>query len=254
MAGRSLLESTFGRTMDSLKTSTIVLVLVLAIGACTSQPSVPESNSQDLAPVTSINPEEPRTITDLSQISPAKALPTPLQGVSSSSASPSARVSDAIVQQNVERLFVSNLDQLRYHEGARDAPGETALLNDKAREFSEFSYQLLNQTLKEARSIEPERLAGRKLPLDLAPMILTAVMDAQGRLTEIAINSHSGDREVDQIIIDACKRGLWSRNPPAQAADSDGMYRIRVKGYIRAYVIDLKGRYKYETQLSLGLL
>jgi len=79
-------------------------------------------------------------------------------------------------------------------------------------------------------------------------------MDSQGRLTEISIESHSGDHQVDQIIIDSCKQGLWSRNPPEQAIDTDGMYRVRIRGYIRAYSFDLKGRYKYETEFGLGVL
>ncbi len=164
------------------------------------------------------------------------------------------RNQNAIVQENIERLFVSNLNQLRYHEGRAAAPGDTALLNDKARQFSEFSYQLLNQTLTAARAIEPDRLEGRNLPVDIAPVVLTAVMDPQGRLREISIESQSGDHQVDQIIIDSCKKGLWSRNPPEQALSSDGMYRVRIKGYIRAYSFDLKGRYKYETELGLGIL
>jgi hypothetical protein len=237
-----------------LKTSTIIVGLALSLAGCAAQSTAPESGAQDLNTTVSASSGEPRTITDLSQISRAKAVPTPLQGVGSNFAPPGARASNSIVQQNVERWFVANVDQLRYHEGPADAPGETGLLNDKAREFSQFSYQLLNQTLREARRLEPERLAGRKLPLDLAPMVLTAIMDSRGRLTEIVINSHSGDHQVDQIIIDACKRGLWSRNLPVQAADSDGMYRVKIRGYIRPYVIDLKGRYRYETQFGLAIL
>jgi hypothetical protein len=80
------------------------------------------------------------------------------------------------------------------------------------------------------------------------------VMNSKGRLTEISIESHSGDHQVDQIIIDSCKQGLWSRNPPEQALDEDGTYRLRIKGYIRAYSFDLKGQYKYETELGLGIL
>jgi hypothetical protein len=171
-----------------------------------------------------------------------------------SSAADSAHISNVEVQQNVERLFVSKVNQLRYREGHADAPGDTTLLNEKARKFSEFSYQLLNQTMTAARSIEPDRLAGRKLPVDIAPMVLTAVMDSQGRLTEISIDSHSGDHQVDQIIIDSCKQGLWSRNPPQQALRADGMYRLRIRGYIRAYTVDFKGRYKYQTTLALGVL
>jgi TolA-binding protein len=235
----------------------ILLGLAIALAGCASQSSEPAADSQAAAAAqTTPNSDEPRTVTDLSQISSAQAAQPqmPQLNAPNSSAVDSKHNPNAMVQQNIERLFVSNLNQLRYHEGRADAPGDTTLLNDKARRFSEFSYQLLNQTLAAARAIEPDRLAGRKLPEDIAPMVLTAVMDSEGRLTEISIESHSGDHQVDEIIIDSCKQGLWSRNPPEQALGSDGMYRVRIRGYIRAYSFDLKGRYKYETEFALGIL
>ena len=247
-----------GNRFKVVKPLAIVLVLAVAIAGCANRSSEPTTDSPGprAAATTAPNSDEPRTVTDLSQISSAKAVQAPPLQLNSgdSPASISGRNPNALVQQNIERMFVSNVNQLRYREGHADAPGDMALLNDKARKFSEFSYQLLNQTLTAAHSIEPERLAGRKLPEDIASMVLTAVMDSQGRLTEISIESHSGDRQVDQIIIDSCKQGLWSRNPPPQAIGMDGMYRLRIRGYVRAYSIDRQGRYKYETELGLGIL
>jgi hypothetical protein len=232
----------------------VLVGLTIATAGCSSHSSAPSTDSQDIGARTISNSDEPRSITDLSQISSAKAMPAPIGLKSNPSATKGATTPNATVQQNIERLFVSNPDQLRYHEGRPEAPGETMLLNDKARQFSEFSYKLLNQTLKAAHDIEPDRLTGRRLPEDISPMVLVAVMDSQGRLTEIAIESHSGDRQVDQIIIDSCKQGLWSRNPPVEAVGPDGMYRLRIRGYIRAYSIDRKGQYKYQTELGLGIL
>jgi len=234
----------------------ILLGLAALIAGCASQSSKPSTDSQAGAASAqaTLTSDEPRTVTDLSQISSAKAVQVPMPQLKTPDSAAADSKPNAMVQQNIERLFVANVNQLRYREGRTDAPGDTALLNDKARKFSEFSYQLLNQTLTAARTIEPDRLAGRKLREDIAPMVLTAVMDSQGRLTEISIESHSGDRQVDQIIIDSCKQGLWSRNAPEQALDSDGKYRLRVRGYIRAYSFDFKGRYKYRTELGLGIL
>ena len=244
-----------------MNTFAILLGLAVVIAGCVSQSSEPSSkpssDSQAAAPAqTNPDSDQPRTVTDLSQISSSRDVQAPMPQLNSpnSSAAYSAHISNVEVQQNVERLFVSKVNQLRYREGHADAPGDVTLLNEKAQKFSEFSYQLLNQTLTAARSIESERLAGRKLPVDIAPMVLTAVMDSQGRLTEISIDSHTGDHQVDQIIIDSCKQGLWSRNPPQQALRTDGMYRLRIRGYIRAYSIDFKGRYKYQTTLALGVL
>jgi hypothetical protein len=240
-----------------VNTFVILLGLTLAIAGCASRSSEPTMDSRAAAAAQSApNSGEPRTVTDLSQISSSPAVQAQMPPLNSpdAAAAHSTANPNTIVQQNIERMFVSNVNQLRYREGHADAPGDAALLNDKAREFPEFSYQLLNQTLAAARTIEPDRLAGRKLPADIAPMVLTAVMDSQGRLTEISVESHSGDHQIDQIIIDSCKRGLWSRNPPEQALGADGTYRVRIRGYIRAYSFDLKGRYKYETQFGLGVL
>jgi hypothetical protein len=228
------------------------------MAGCTSRASELDTSPKVTAPASqpAVNLDQPRTITDLSQISSVQSVqPAVPQLGSAPSPTAEARPNPtATVQQNIERLFVANVNDLRYREGRANTPGATALLNDKARQFSEFSYQLLNQTLAAARTIEPDRLGGRKLPLDIAPMFLTAVMDSQGRLTEISIESHSGDRQVDQIIIDSCKQGLWTRNPPEQALAANGTYRLRVRGYIRAYSYDLQGRYKYQTELGLGIL
>jgi hypothetical protein len=235
----------------------ILLGLAMMLAGCASQPAEVTTDSQVTAAAqNTVDSGEPRTVTDLSQISNSPAALAPVPQLNSPDASPvNAKPGpNAMVQQNIERLFVANLDQLRYREGPAPTPGNTGLLNDKARKFSEFSYQLLNQTLAAARTIEPDRLAGRKLPNDIAPMVLTAVMDSDGRLTEISIESHSGDHQVDQIIVDSCKQGLWSRNPPQEALDPDGMYRVRIRGYIRAYTFDLAGRYKYETEFALAIL
>jgi hypothetical protein len=234
----------------------ILLGLAILLAGCAGRAQTPPGASAAAAqPSTSAG--EPRTVTDLSQISPSGKIAVPMPEPGSPlvpADAASNRDPNATMQQNIERLVVANASQTRYREGRAEAPGETNLLNDKAHKFSEFSYQLLNQTLTAARALEPDRLEGRKLPIDIAPTVLTAIMDSQGRLTEISIEAHSGDRQVDQIIIDSCKQGLWSRNPPAPALDNDGKYRVRVRGHIRAYTFDYKGQYHYDTELGLGIL
>ena len=34
---------------------------------------------------------------------------------------------------------------------------------------------------------------------------------------------------VDQIMIDACKQGLWAMNPPVEAAQPDQSYEVRFR-------------------------
>jgi len=171
-----------------VNTLAILFALAVAIAGCASQSSTPALNEQSAQ--TTLNSGEPRTVTDLSQISSAPAVQgqMPQLNLPDSSTADATRNPNATVQENIERLFVSNLDQLHYREGRSNAPADITLLNDKARQFSEFSYQLLNQTLTAARTIEPDRLEGRKLPEDIAPLVLTAMMDSKGRLTEISID------------------------------------------------------------------
>jgi hypothetical protein len=239
------------------------LVGAIFIPACAGAPPHPPDNSAAVtttAPTGSDEPEsalpgevQPRSITSLSEISTHGALQMPPQPTPVSTASAPADP-NAVVQQNIERLVVAQASQARYREGPAAAAATTTLLNDKARTYSEFSFQLLNQVLAAARSIESDKLNSRKLPDNVGSTVLTGVMDHEGRLTEISIEAHSGDHQLDTIIIDACKLGLWSRNPPARAIGADGVYRVRLRAQIRAVSFDRYGQYHYQTELGLALL
>jgi hypothetical protein len=79
-------------------------------------------------------------------------------------------------------------------------------------------------------------------------------MTSEGKLTDLAIEQHSGLGTVDRIMIEACKKGLWAMNPPQAALASDGMFRMRFEGAIYNYSYDLQGNYKYITHLGLALM
>jgi len=185
---------------------------------------------------------------------PAPTLPV---AASSSSAAPASSSSDdvsAVTQANITRYFVSNPGQLGYSEEAPPPPGDAKLDNAKARQFPQFAYPLARQTLKAAQDLAPDKLSQRRLPNELKPVVLTAVMDPVGRLTEIEINQHSGDNAVDHLVIEACKRGLWARNPPPQALASDGNYRLRIEGIISNYSVSWHGFVIYATHVGLSIL
>jgi len=160
---------------------------------------------------------------------------------------------NAAVQANIDRFFGSNAEQARYGEAAPRPPGDASLGNEKARRFGDFSYVLARRTLAAAQDLEPDKLSHRKMRDDLRQVILTAVLDQDGRLTEIIIEQHSGDQAVDQLFIAACKKALWSRNPPLEARADDGNYRLRIAGRIINYSFDRDGKYTYRTQLELSL-
>lgn len=168
---------------------------------------------------------------------------------------PSSSTADtnAAVQANIDRFYGSKTEHEPYGQAARP-PGDAKLGNEKARQFGDFSYVLARRTLKTTQDLEPEKLAHRKMRDDLKQVVLTAVMDQGGRLTEIIIEQHSGDQAVDQLFIAACKKALWSRNPQAEARADDGTYRLRIGGLINNYSFDRNGKYTYNTQLELSLL
>ena len=226
--------------------------LPLASG-CSAQ-SAPTPDTQAAPQITT--PADTRPITNLAQLSRARtaAALLPPNGLEPAAKPPPTRDLNATVQENLDRFFISNAERTRYSDSSDPPPGKSKLANAKAEQYSEFSYALLRQTLEAARAVEPDVLKRRKVRTDLAPVVLTALMNRKGVLTEIAIDQHSGDRAVDRAIIDACKRGLWSRNPPLGARTGDGTYRLRIEGLIINYSIDRNGRYSYDTHLALSIL
>jgi hypothetical protein len=217
-------------------------------------PSASDQQDAQASPAALTSPAGPtdHMITDLSQLSPASTVPGFVPEAPAPQPSPLSP--NARVQQNIERFFVSNADSLRYSEEPKPPPGETRLLNAKAEQFAEFGYALLHQTMKAEQSSENEYLKRRKLPANLRPVILTATMTPQGKLTDIAIDQQSGDQAVDKMVIEACKKGLWSRNPPAGALASDGVYRLRIEASIYNYSFDRNDDYTYDAHLGLGIL
>ena len=203
--------------------------------------------------------DEPHVVTDLSELSTANTaamvVPAQSQSPGTSTMPPAADDStNAAVQKNIGRFLISNLDQARYSEETSEPPGETELLNAKAEQFQEFAYEMLRQTLNAARQIEPEMLKGRKLSGEARPVILTAVLDPIGRLSEIVVEQHSGNAAVDKLVIQACKQGLWSRNPPKAAIGANGSFRLRIVGMITNYSYDRSDKHTYDTHLALALL
>lgn len=192
-------------------------------------------------------------ITDLSQLSTAHTVPTFAPGAVLATPQPPPISPNAAVQHNIERFYASNPDALRYSDEA-PPPGDTRLLNPKARKFAEFSYALLHQTITIEQASEKKYLKQRKLPTNLRPVILIATMTPNGKLTDLAIDQQSGDQTIDKMVIEACKKGLWSRNPPSGALTADGVFRLRVEASINNYSFDRNDNYTYDTHLALGIL
>ncbi len=233
------------------------MAVVAGCGAANDGAKTPGLNPHA---ATAASNEGTRVITNLSQLSSApSAIPSiNAQNLVSRAAAlhataPSPNQAQNLADSNLEHLYLSKQHSV-VHGGEARAAGDRTLLNAKARQFAEFSYALLNQTLVAAQELEASKLEAHKLPDEIKPMIVTAVMTPEGKLTDIAVEQHSGLGTVDRIIIDACKKGLWTMNPPKAALADDGMFRMRIEGVVNNYSYDLEGNYHYITHLGLALL
>jgi len=141
----------------------------------------------------------------------------------------------ASVQANLNRLFLEK-PGTEETAGNAIAPGGMKLLNDKAEHFSQFTRPLLQRLYLATEDVERERLARNGVPSELRPVIIEATLNSDGELTELVLQQLSGSGAVDQAMIQACKQGLWMRNPPVDARDPDGNYRFRIEATIKNFM------------------
>lgn len=139
--------------------------------------------------------------------------------------------------------------------GTDTNPGTISLLNRKADRYAIFANDLANHLYAEVRrrELDPE-VARVKLPNDLKPVIITATLTKQGHLTELVLEQHSGKTMVDSLFINACKKALWSRNPPAGALSANGTYQVRVEGRLTTWASVGDGVWRYKTWIGIGLM
>ena len=133
-------------------------------------------------------------------------------------------------------------------------PGTVRLLNTKAAQFGEFSGVILDHIY--AQLIEAERseeIARTKLPTDLKPVIITAILNKQGKLTELILEQHSGKSRIDQMLLEVCKKSIWYENPPAGAISDDGTYKLTIKLKMQNFASSDEHHWSFITDLSLGI-
>jgi hypothetical protein len=199
----------------------------------------------------------PRVLTDLSSLgsdNPAaaqiKLVPSPLAHGALIDSHESNRDTDA----NLKRLFGENPGTIGY-SGVPSAPGKELLANAKAQQFPIFCRTLMHQVFVAAQSGEHDISFSReRLPREIKPAVVSAIMNKNGRLTQLVLEESSSTGTVDQLILRACKTGLWTNNPPPAALASDGNYRIRVEALISNYNNATKDEaWTFSTELSIAL-
>lgn len=168
-------------------------------------------------------------------------------------AAPDSATGPASVQANLNRLFLERPGGEQF-AGSAIAPGGEKLLNDKAAHFFQFTRPLLHRLFAATEELERQKLAKRGVPDNVRPVIIEATMDGDGQLTELVLQQLSGSGAVDQLMIQACKRGLWMRNPPPEARTADGNYRMRIEASIRNYMRTTEfADWQFRTHLGLAL-
>lgn len=195
----------------------------------------------------------PRVITDLSQIAPAGETQTPPVGASPVAPTTAASSWSASENyQDLRRVFVENPGTTRF-VGSAAEPARITLLNAKAAQFPQFSQTILIRLYVATRNLEHGDISLHKLE-NLKPIVITAVMSKEGRPRELVLEEHSGMGAVDKLMIEACKRGLWSPNTPAEIVGADGTYRLKIEARLKSFNNADGVHWNFETNLGLALL
>jgi hypothetical protein len=133
-------------------------------------------------------------------------------------------------------------------------PGTVRLLNDKAAQFETFCSVILDRIYIQLSIAEKtEEISRTKVPTELKAAVVTAIMDKKGKLIEIILEQHSGKAKIDNLLIDACKKGIWYENPPEGALSGDGDYKLTIKLKLQNFASSDSTHWSFITDLSIGL-
>lgn len=252
------LRASVRAAMRSIVASPSAAILALTIAAGCSWPT-----PAPVPPSPPAAPGSPQVITDLSQLSSqnpdaaslnsaAEALKsTPLPG---ETPSPVVHGPLDATPSTLRRLFLNHPESSRYTETPIPHT-EERLLNAKAAEYPGLANMILTQLLDEMVKLEKkEPIVTLQLPDSLKPVIVTAILNDQGRLKELIYQQHSGLAAVDDLVISACKESLWVNNLPASALNQDGLYRLRIEAQLSKYSADREDNQTFITRVGLGIL
>jgi hypothetical protein len=133
-------------------------------------------------------------------------------------------------------------------------PGTVRLLNAKAAKFGNFSEVILDRIYAHLMVAErSEEFSRTRLPTEIKAVVITAVLDKNGKLTELILEQHSGKAKVDQMMLDVCKKSIWFENPPVEALSGDGDYKLTIKLKLENYASEDEHHWSFITDLGLGI-
>jgi hypothetical protein len=143
---------------------------------------------------------------------------------------------------------------ISFDAGTEKNPGTERLLNDKAAKFGNFCEVILDRLFARLELAEKtDEISRTKLPTDLKPVIVTAIMDKHGQLQEIILEQHSGKAKIDNLLIDVCKKAIFYENPPPDALSDDGNYKFTIKLRLENFASMDETHWSFKTDISLGL-
>ncbi len=200
------------------------------------------SNAPESVPVAA-----PTPVSDLSSLSSASVVHPP---------PPAARAAlEASSDEGEGAEFSGSGPGLAHRVGPDYNPGMERLLNPKAAQYASFSRDLLdrlfNHVFKDEREEQFSRL---KISDDVRPVVITATLDKNGKLTELVLEQHSGKAAIDHMMLEACKKALWSQRPPEGAATPDGTYKVRLETRITNFASMDSTHWRFETNIGIAVL
>ena len=211
------------------------------------------SSERPLPQAVPLSEPTPRVLTDLSSLSGGSE-PKLHSEVSPIAAPKSENVAgESQTDANLNRLFLETPGSGQF-AGSAEAPGETRLTNSKAAQFAVFSRTLLRQLFVATQQLERKDLVNEVLSSNTQPVVISAVLDKTGKLTDLVLEQQSGSGRVDQMMLKACKTGLWATNPPPAAVASDGNYHLKIEAKVMNFNRTTQANvWNFDTRLGLGL-
>jgi hypothetical protein len=193
---------------------------------------------------------QPKLLSDLSAVSDApvdplgaSAVPAPGEGLLHDQAAAAAGPRTFETEPGVSRPV-----------GTERTPGTVRLLNAKAAKFGMFSAVILDRLYAHLSIAEKsEEISRTKLPTEIKPVVITAILDKTGKLTELILEQHCGKAIIDQMMLGVCKKGLWYENPPAAALSGDGNYRLTIRLKLENFASSDERHWSFITDLGLGI-
>jgi len=224
-------------------TATLFAAAILTAGCAADNHDQPPPAISDAGP-------QPKLLTDLSAVSDAHVDPLAIDQVP---ARGEGLLRDDAAVSAGPRTFQTEPGISR-QVGTERNPATVRLLNDKAAQFGNFSAVILNRVYVQLAIAEKsEEISRTKLPDELKAVVITAILDKSGKLTELILEQHSGKAKIDQMMLDVCKKGIWYENPPAAALSGDGNYKLTFRMKLENYASLDERHWSFITDLGLGI-